>query len=322
MNKGCVIFAHDGTLDYGSQAVLAAKLVIKHLGVPVSLITDKYTIKNLNKKFKTLPFDQIIEIDRPKSKNKRALTDYSAIADDIALNHFKEKIEMHKLPEEQLEYFVELQKSLIVKPLKETVDFINDSRVLAYELTPYDRTLVIDSDFLIFSDKLNQCWDYNYDFLISPGMLDIQENSILPTGYQINPYSIDMLWATTFMFSKTEETKIFFNLLKYIQKEYTYFAHLYDFEPGQYRNDFAFSIACHILGAHGVDRWHGDLPIPLMFTDADRIVDVKSDSITFLLKDAAQPSDYLLLKTQGQDIHVMNKRDILANINQLMELTV
>lgn len=44
MKKGCLIFAHDGSIDYGSQAVLAAKLAIKHLGVPVSLVTDADTL--------------------------------------------------------------------------------------------------------------------------------------------------------------------------------------------------------------------------------------------------------------------------------------
>lgn len=324
MSKGCLIFAHDGTLDYGSQAVLAAKLVIKHLGVPVTLVTDKATIKNLEKKFSKLPFESIVKIDKPKTKNKRLLTDYSAIAANrdgkLELAKFKEKLVMHKLPEEQLEYFSQVEKLIVPQPVKETVDFINDSRSLAYELSPYDRTLVIDSDFLVFSNRLNQFWEHYQDFLISPGMLDIQAHDIDPKKYQINPYTIDMLWATTFMFSKTKETEIFFNLLKAIQKEYEYFAHLYEFDPVQYRNDFSFSIASHILGGHGVDKWHGELPVPLMLSDADRIVAIKENEITFLLKDAAQEDDYLLFKTSKQDLHVMNKRDIIANFDQLLEM--
>jgi hypothetical protein len=308
MTQGCLIFAHDGTIDYGSQAVLAARLVIKHLGMPVSLVTDKDTIKNINKNFKKTPFDQIIEIPAPESKNTRLLTDHAAIVSNLAA---RLAIEQYGLPADQLP----------MKPVKEVVSFINDSRVLAYDLTPYDRTLVIDSDYLIFSDHLNRYWDWAQDFLICPGMLYIQENNIGPKDFQINPYTINQLWATTFMFSKTADTKIFFNLLKYIQEEYEYFAALYNFDPGQYRNDFAFSVACHIIGGHGVDKWHGELPIPLMLTDADRIVDIKSTGeIVFLLGDTAQHGDYLLSKSYQQDIHLMNKRDILANLDKLMEL--
>ena len=42
----------------------------------------------------------------------------------------------------------------------------NASRSNCYELTPYDETLVIDSDFIINSDFLKYCWDQPNDFLI------------------------------------------------------------------------------------------------------------------------------------------------------------
>ena len=305
MTQGCLIFAHDGTIDYGSQAVLAAHLVIKHLGVPVSLVTDKKTLRNINKNFKDTPFDQVIEIPVPKSENTRLLTDHVAIVSNLVAQF---ALEQYEVPAD-------------FRPIKEVVSFINDSRVLAYDLTPYDRTLVIDSDYLIFSNHLNRYWSWSQDFLICPGMLYIQENNIGSKDFQINPYTINQLWATTFMFSKTADTEIFFNLLKYIQEEYEYFAALYDFDPRQYRNDFAFSIACHVIGGHGVDKWHGELPVPLMLTDADRIVDIKpTGEIVFLLSDLAQPGDYLLSKSYQQDIHLMNKRDILINLDKLMEL--
>lgn len=313
MRKGCLIFAHDGTLDYGSQAVVAAELAIKHLGVPVSLAADADTINNIQERFDRLPFDQIIKIDRPASTNKRQLTDHDVSAVNLALDHFKN---IAKSVQSEM-----LEKSISVKPPKETVDFINDSRVLAYNITPYDRTLILDSDFLIFSDQLNKYWSAPYDFLISPGMLELQQNTIGPKDYELNPYSIRQLWATTVMFSKTEDTKIFFDLLQYIKEEYNYFAHLYNFDPRQYRNDFTFSVACHVMSNHGTAPWHGELPVPLMFTDADSIDDIKNDGqITFVLSDLVRPNDYLLAKTQGQDVHIMNKRDILKHLDRLREL--
>lgn len=304
MTKGCLIFAHNGTLDYGSQAVVAAELAIKHLGVPVSLVADTATIQSVKEQFEKLPFDQIIEIAKPTTTNTRQLTDHAA----VAYNMLSTKLG--------------LPKNLVtVKPTKETIEFNNDSRVLAYELTPYDRTLVIDTDFLIFSDTLNKYWDLPQDFLISPGMLDLQEHTISPTGYEVNPFTIKMLWATTIMFSKTEETRVFFNLLQHIKDEYPYYANLYDFEPSQYRNDFAFSIACHIIGGHGVEKWHGELPVPLLLTDADTILEIKDDGqINFLLGDTARPGDFLIARSRNQDIHLMNKRDILTHINKLREL--
>ena len=60
MNKGCLIFAYNGDIDYGSQAVLAAKLVNKHLKVPVSVVTNADTLSSISEKFKNLPFDKVI----------------------------------------------------------------------------------------------------------------------------------------------------------------------------------------------------------------------------------------------------------------------
>lgn len=275
MTRGCLIYAHDGDIDYGSQAVLAAKLAIKHLKVPVSLITDKLTFNNLQHNFSVLPFDTIIQIDLPITNNKRKLEG-------------------------------------------KTIDFINTNRASAWELTPYDKTLVIDSDFLIFSDILNNYWTTQFDFLISPGMTDLSDSIKELSDYQINPYTIDMLWATNIMFTKTAETKIFFDLVEHIKSEYHYYAGIYQFYPHQYRNDYAFSVACHIMSAHGLEKWHGDLPVPLLFKDTDSIVDVKlNGQLTFLIDDL---TTYYVARSIGQDVHVMNKNSLLDNLGQLMEL--
>jgi alpha-N-acetylglucosamine transferase len=129
MTRGCIIFAYDGEIDYGSQAVVAAKLVQRHLGVPVSIITDVDTYESIQTKFNQLPFDKIILTDIPNDKNKRILSNGTRSSNLIS--------------------------------------FVNGNRNHAWELTPYDRTLVIDSDFLVLSNVLNQYWDVDYDFLIT-----------------------------------------------------------------------------------------------------------------------------------------------------------
>lgn len=270
MNRGCLIYAHNSTIDYGSQAVLAARLAIKHLGVPVSLVTDKDTLADLELKFSTLPFDKIIQVETPSSQNQRTLNN-------------------------------------------ETVPFINGNRSTAWDVTPYHRTLVIDSDFLIFSQELNKYWDADYELLICQGM----NSPGITNDNVVSKYSIPLLWATNIMFTKTSETKILFDLVDYIRQEYIYFSGIYEFNNSQFRNDFAFSIACHIMSAHGVDQWHGLLPSPLFFTDYDKIVDINQDRVVMLYH--VGNIDYLV-KSSGQDLHLMNKRDILANLDQLMEL--
>lgn len=282
MNKGCLLFAHDGEVDYGSQAVLAGALAKKNLGVPVCLVTDSETLSNIKSKFAELPFEHIIQIEKPETNNKRRL----------------------KL-EGQEDY--------------ETVGFINSNRASAFELTPFDRTLIIDTDFLILSNKLNQYWDCDSDFMITPGMLELQENITQPTEHKLSDVSVNLLWATNIMFSKTPEVKMLFDLVEYVKQDYFYFSQLYEFNKDQFRNDFAFTIACHILSGHGIDKFHGELPVPLFYIDTDSIIDVGTDGdIKFLVK-TRQGTD-VVSHCKDQDVHIMNKRSLLANLDKLMRL--
>jgi len=280
MKNGCLLFAHNGNIDYGSQAILAAALVRKYLDVPVSLVSDKETINDINSKFKNLPFDSIIEIEKPNNVNQRRLYD-----------------------RESKDYKV--------------FNFINGNRHSAYDLTPYDRTLVIDTDFLVFSDSLSNYWNSD-DFFITPGMLSLQDDSIDPKEHKVGPYSIDMVWATNIIFSKNQETKIFFDLIEFIKQEYYYYSSLYEFHPGQYRNDFVFSIACHIMSGHGLDPWHKELPVPLFFDDRCEILKIKdSGDILFLIENQDK---HILAKSSQQDVHIMNKSSLLDNLDQLLKL--
>ena len=280
MTQGCLIFAHDSTIDYGSQAVLAGRLAKKHLGCSITLVADAQTIKSVKDKFSQLPFEHIINVDRPATTNQRLL----------AVDNTDKQ---------------------------ETVSFINGNRASAYDITPYDRTLVIDSDFLIFSSELNKYWDDEHDFLINAGMLDLAEN-MDPTGYDVGPDSIPMMWATNIMFSKTAETKMLFDLVNTVKEEYLYFSQLYNFDPRQYRNDFAFSIACHIMSGHSTDQWQGILPSPILIKDTDQVINVNKDRMVFLAKQISANTDWLI-NTSNQDIHLMNKRAILDNFDSLME---
>jgi hypothetical protein len=277
MNQGCLIFAHDSDIDYGSQAVLAAKLAHKHLNVPISLVADSQTISSIHANFNDHPFDSVIEVPKPITNNRRNLAGTN-------------------------------------------IGFINANRASAWELTPYDRTLLLDSDFLIFSDTLNKYWNAPYDFLITPGMLDLLEKKDAK-AYKISPYTIDMLWATNIMFTKNESTKILFDLVEHIRSEYEYYAHLYEFNKDQYRNDYAFSIACHILSDHGLSQYHGELAVPLLFKDSDELIEVKENGqLTFLMQEPQNQKNYILTKAKDQDVHIMNKYSLLDNLPKLLEL--
>lgn len=264
MTTGCVIFAYNGDIDYGSQAVLAARLVRKFLKIPVTLITDANTLDSTD----VSVFDGLV-VSSVETDNKRQLSG-------------------------------------------KTISFKNTNRSSVFDLTPYDRTLVIDSDFLVFSDRLTHYLEADRDFMICEGMSDLLGR---PGGnLLLHPASVPMLWATNIIFNKSPDNKVLFDLVDHIRDNWQYYGALYKFDTRRFRNDYAFSIACHVMGGMGTDKFHTALPSPVLFNDKDSIVKISTEGITVLT------DNNRLVKTQGQDIHLMNKFDLLTNIGQLTEL--
>ena len=61
------------------------------------------------------------------------------------------------------------------KPLS----FYNKDRADAYELSPYDETIIVDADYLILSNALNNCWGHNNEFMMNWSYEDIMYLSLI-----------------------------------------------------------------------------------------------------------------------------------------------
>lgn len=285
MNKGVILFAHNNRqIDYALMSLLTAKLAKKHLDVPVSLITDPSTIDWMKEsdilKKATETFEQIIITQRPEDGNMRNFAD---------------------------------GKNINPAP------FSNGNRFSAYNLTPYDRTLLIDTDYLVLSKNLNEYWDVDSDLLMSSKYNDIIGKERI--GYldsHISDTGVEMYWATTVMFTKNEYTKMFFDLVEYIKTEYKMFADVFRFDPRVYRNDISFSIAKHILnGYQKVNEYN--LPDVFSTTDKDILHSVSENKLQFLVSDK---DNFIAASVNNKDVHVMNKFSIIRNYEKLMELAV
>jgi hypothetical protein len=283
MNKGIVLFAHNNRqIDYAKMSILTAKLANKNLQVPVSLITDPSTSSWMkeSKIFSTAAnlFDKIIIIPRPEDNNMRNFGDGKSFA---------------------------------------SAPFTNGNRFNVWDHTPYERTLLVDTDFLILTDNLNKYWNVDSDLLMSPKYNDIIGKDRI--GYldtHISETGIEMYWATTVMFTKNEHTKIFFNLVDFIKQKYKMFADVYRFNPIVYRNDIAFSIAKHIMnGFQKIEEYN--LPDVFSVTDKDMLYDVDNGSLKFLL---SFKDTNIAASVSSKDVHVMNKFSIVRNYDKLMEL--
>ncbi len=86
---------------------------------------------------------------------------------------------------------------------KQRASWHNGSRRLAYDLTPFDETLLLDSDYLTQSNGLTSVWGSVEDFMINRkvNMLSVKTDS----SDLIAPFSIPLYWATAIYFQKTEQ---------------------------------------------------------------------------------------------------------------------
>jgi hypothetical protein len=194
--------------------------------------------------------------------------------------------------------------------------FFNFNRHKAYELTPYDHTLLIDSDLLILTNRLNDYWDTNESFLICERMNDLVGQRLTINEYRVGDKTIPLRWATAIMFKKDRQSRVIFDMVKKIQKDYSYYFDLYDFKLENFRNDVAFSIAAHIV--KGFKDTEINLPPMLFINPTENIFSVDKGSIRLLLNSDGKSS---MLSVKGADLHVMNKHDILKFENELCSVT-
>lgn len=278
-NKGIVLIAkNNGEIDYVKQAYFLAKRIQKYLKLPVSVITD--SAEYLKSTFDSSVFDEIIEIDYLTTSNKRMYFDGS------------------------LSY--------------KTLMFKNQSRSMAYFSSPYDETILMDTDFIISNDKLLNCFDSNFDLMVYKNSYDLSNVRDTFEFKYLNDKGIDFYWATVVYFKKSEKSEIFFNLVNHIEENWDHYKRMYYIQSNMFRNDYAFSIAIHIM--NNFNKGGGfvkEIPENLYYTaDRDILWKLNDDKMIFLVEKKNHTGEYTILSTSGLNIHVMNKFSLERIIDQ------
>lgn len=175
------------------------------------------------------------------------------------------------------------------------VEWRNVGRYHAYELSPYDETLVMDVDYVVQDSRLLEVFDTEFDYLLQRHSHSLNG----PMHEMMGPHSLPFVWATVFAFRKTPRAKMYFELVQRVQDNYGYYRELFKVQERNYRNDYAFAIADYILNGYTV----GTNSIPgSMLTIDQPISKIEVRENTFIIRDAAQA--YIVPKT---DTHIMSK---------------
>ena len=137
--------------------------------------------------------------------------------------------------------------------------WINKGRYQAHQFSPYDETLLLDTDYMVNSNKLLKTFDLPTDFCCHNRTSYMM---YADSGQEmISPYSFETLWATAVMFRRTNRTEQIFKCLEMVQKNFDHYATLHGFIAGTFRNDYALTIALRIVNGHttlasDIIPWH------------------------------------------------------------------
>jgi len=171
----------------------------------------------------------------------------------------------------------------------------NVDRHMAYELSPYDVTLVMDIDYFPFTDNLRQFLDTDYDFLVSKDAHDLTNVG----SFDMRKWSmIDMVWATVFVFKKGPKARRIFDTVKYVKQYYHHFNEMYRIRAKNFRNDYAFAIA--LQQANGFTTYD-TMPLSIAtLPPGCKVIKMTDTGIAWSYNDQIN-------YTEHQDVHVLNK---------------
>lgn len=283
MSKGLLFHAENNEeIDYVELAIASALMAKYRMDVPVALMVDEESYASSDKSFLKKTFDEIVIIPPTKLKQERLYANSDT---------------------------------------KARLSFNNENRINIYDYTPFDETLILDVDYLVYDDSLNTVWGSEH-LMISSEAISVLNNRLGIFDRRLFDKGIKMRWATVFYFQKGPMAKRFFELVKEVRKNYFYYTHIYQTRYKYYRNDYAFSIAAHMLNDFNDDGYAvKELPIKILTSlPYDKIHNIKKDYIQLLSKDYLTPN-YLPVRL-NTNVHILNKFDLMKYAKEIISFYV
>ena len=184
--------------------------------------------------------------------------------------------------------------------------WFNGSRADALDLTPWDRTLLIDADYFVLGNQLKPVIESTADFACHVRAKDLVTQQLVDTasGYRA------MSWATVCWFSRN--SRPVFEMWKRIRDQWDYYNQLCDFNQPVYRNDHALSLALDTASGHVP---HNSV-IPFAMTNVlsgTKLLDIRSDGCVVFETGRG------ISRVKNTDLHIIDK-NICTNDNWLSKL--
>ena len=188
------------------------------------------------------------------------------------------------------------------------VTWYNHNRMDAYRLSPWDRTLVLDADYVVASNQLQAVLDADQDFVAHRRAYDVTGCNTFEGLNYFGNNRMPMWWATVMMFRKSKQAELIFDSMQMIRDNWTHYRNLYKNTNATYRNDHALSIALGIVNGHTLD--HAGIPWALAsLTPEHRLTQIDQDRYRVDFVNAENQPRWI---TVTQDFHAMGKQQLGA----------
>jgi hypothetical protein len=189
------------------------------------------------------------------------------------------------------------------------VQWKNFDRYTAYAFSPYEETILLDTDYLVLDDSLLKLFETDFDYKIMHHNRDTNG----PSNEEMGTTSLPFVWATVVLFRKTDKAEMLFDMVGRVQRNYPYYCKLYNVGGRSYRNDYAFAIANNIISGYNLTEDQGIPWVMLTLEQQVESIQTKGSLLAVRMKDKA-------VMIPKQCVHVMDK-DYLqsANFAQFIE---
>jgi hypothetical protein len=219
------------------------------------------------------------------------------------------------IPVEIISDEVDRENHRVIRGVNSKLKWKNLNRTKIYDITPWHRTLVIDADYIVNSDTLAAHLDADFDFAMVCDMYNPMTGDVFKPmmGYS----TIQQMWATVMIFNKSDMAAKIFAMADHVLQHYEYYAKVYCCPPRPLRNDYAFTIACHLMGGYG----NSDFALRgFRMANCDfntKILEINENDV-LIAQDREQGKTHIQ-RLRGMDVHLQNKVSLFGLINETMD---
>jgi hypothetical protein len=191
------------------------------------------------------------------------------------------------------------------------VTWHNESRANAYNLTPWDHTLLLDADYVVASPQLKSVFDYDWDFLAHRWASDISGLNDFSGLNYFGRFRMPHWWATVIAFRKSDHARLIFETMEMIRDNWSHYRDLYNISSATYRNDYSLSIALNTVNGHTGN--HAGIPWPLSSLTPEHDLESGGPDV-FRVNYTDSENRARCLSIAHRDFHAMGKKQLEAII--------